>query len=324
MKTFLLSLLLAPWLSLLVAAGAVADDYPAKPITLIIPFQGGVTEQLGRAYADELSKVLDTPVIVEVKPGAGGAIGSKYAANAASDGYTLVVAGDGMAIKAALTPGDSFDPQRDLEPIGPLMSQPFLLVVRPDSEFKTLSDIIHYASQHPRKVTYASVGPGTAAHLMGQFLMSETHTQLVHVPYKGGGAQALAVMSGEVNFGFLTAAFVQPYLDAGTLRAIALIDQQRSPLFPTVPTASEAGYPALTPAGTTWFALFAPAGIPTAAKQRLTRAVTEIERRGTIAGLIKKWGGQPLTGGPEAVQQKLGNSITQWRALLANSGEKKQ
>lgn len=295
------------------------STYPAKPIRLIIPFQGGVTEQLGRAYANELEKTLNQPIIVEVKPGAGGTIGSKYAARAKNDGYTLVIASNGLAINEAVNPESDFDPVRDLEPVAPLMSQPFLLIVKPDSELKDLKGYVQYAKANPRKVSYASVGPNTAAHLIGQFLMKETGAQLVHVAYKGGGAQALAVMSGEATSGYLTAAFVQPYLEAKTLRALAIIDDKRSPLFPDVPTAVEAGYPTLAPVGSTWFGVYGPKGLPADVKAKLASATDAIYRQGTIPTQIRKWGGEPLSGGAPALDALLVDGIRQWKGLLGTS-----
>ena len=193
------------------------------------------------------------------------------------------------------------------------------MIVRPESEIKDLKGYVQYAKDHPRKLSYASVGPNTAAHLIGQFLMKETGVQLVHVPYKGGGAQALAVMSGESSSGYLTAAFVKPYLEAKTLRALAIIDDKRSPLFPDVPTTVEAGYPGLAPVGSTWFALYGPKGLPPEARARLTAATDTIYRNGAIPEQIRKWGGEPLQGGAPALDKLLGDAIKQWKGLLSSA-----
>lgn len=294
---------LATLLSLLALTTQAQSDYPSKPVRLIIPFQGGITEQLGRAYAVELEKALGRPVIIDVRPGAGGSVGARYAARTASDGYTLVIGSNGLTIQHALAPNPDFDPFQDLEPITPIMSQPFLLYVHPDNPIQTLADYLAHARANPDRVSYGSVGPNTPAHLIGELLAIESGTRLTHVSYRGGGAQALAVMSGEATSGLLTSAFLKPYAEASSLRPIVIASHERSPLYPEVPTFVEAGFPNVADIGLTWFALYAPRGLPQAVQQRLVEVTNRIYQENTIPQLIRNWGGVPLSGGPESLLQ---------------------
>jgi len=315
----------------LVAAGAAAavstvlpaialgqGDYPIKPITLVIPYQGGITEQLGRLYAAELEKALGKSVIVEIKPGAGGVIGGKYAARAPADGYTLVVT-SGLTQETAQGRFDTF---AELEAVTAITSQPFLLYVKPDSPLKTLRDYLDFAKAHPGKLSYGSVGPNTSAHIIGQVLEKSASVKLVHVPYKGGGAQALAVMSGELQSGYLTSAFIKPYVEARTLRPIVIVSDQRSEIYPDVPTVAEAGYPDLIPVGSSWFGIFAPKGLPPAVKEKLIRTSRAIHDASPLVSFIRNSGGILLPNGPEWATKKTADDIAFWKAFYGSRSDK--
>ncbi|GAA0506044.1 tripartite tricarboxylate transporter substrate binding protein [Pigmentiphaga daeguensis] len=296
----------------------LAQDYPSKPVTLVIPYQGGITEQLGRLYATELEKVLGKSVIVEVKPGAGGVIGGKYAARAPADGYTLVVT-SGLTQETAQGRFDTF---AELEAITAITSQAFLLYVKPDSPITTIKDYVEYAKRHPGKLTYGSVGPNTSAHIIGQTLEKSAGIKLVHVPYKGGGAQALAVMSGELASGYLTSAFIKPYVEGKTLRPIAIVSDQRSEIYPDVPTIVEAGYPDLAPVGSSWFGIFAPKGLPAPVKDALVKAAGTIHDAGPVAAFVRNSGGVLLTAGPAYATKKTQEDIDFWKAFYRTHGAK--
>lgn len=294
-----------------VTSSAVAQTYPVKPITLVIPFQGGITEQVGRIYGSELEKALGVPVIIDVRPGAGGTVGAKHAAKAAADGYTLVVT-DGLSQEAARGDFDSF---ARLEAITGIMSQPFLLYVKPDSEIKDLKGYVAFAKANPGKVSYGSVGPNTTAHIIGQALERAAGVRLVHVPYRGGGAQALAVLSGEATSGYLTAAFFNPYFENKQLRPLALVASQRSSVYPDVPTVTELGYPTLAPLFS-WWGIFAPKGLPADVKRKLVEAAKKVTDAGELTSFVRKSGGEVLEFGPEATEQHVRSDIEFWRKYL--------
>lgn len=300
----------------LMAQAASAADYPRKPVNLVIPYQGGITEQMGRLFGAELEKELGVSVIVDVRPGAGGTIGAKYAAKEAPDGYTLVIT-DGLAQETVRGRFDSF---QQLEPITSLMSQPFLLYVKPDSEIKDFPGYLAAARAQPGRLSYGSVGPNTTAHVIGQSLERQAGVKLVHVPFRGGGAQALSVMAGETASGYLTAAFIKPYVEGGTLRPIAIIADQRNPVYPDVPSIAELGYPALG-ALNSWWGVFAPKGLPADVKKRLVEATAAIDKRGAVAAFARNSGGIALDPGPQATQRLVEEELAFWQKFLADAKE---
>lgn len=301
-------------LALPTTSATAAETYPVKPITLVIPFQGGITEQVGRLYGTELEKILGVPVIVDVRPGAGGTVGAKHAAKAAADGYTLVVT-DGLSQETARGEFDSFS---RLEAITGIMSQPFLLYVKPDGEIKDFKGYVDFAKANPGKVSYGSVGPNTTAHIIGQALEKAAGVQFVHVPYRGGGAQALAVLSGEATSGYLTAAFFKPYFENNQLRPLAVVASQRNPVYPDVPTVTELGYPTLAPLFS-WWGIFAPKGLPADVKQKLVESAKKLNDAGELTSFIRKSGGEVLEFGPEATEKHVRSDIEFWKKYLAEA-----
>lgn len=314
--SLLRNLLVAALAAIATATSTVsaADSYPAKPITLVIPFQGGITEQVGRLYGTELERVLGVPVIVDVRPGAGGTVGAKHAAKQTADGYTLVVT-DGLSQETARGDFDSF---KELEAITGIMSQPFVLYVKPDSEIKDFEAYVDYAKANPAKVSYGSVGPNTTAHIIGQGLEKAAGVQFVHVPYRGGGAQALAVLSGEATSGYLTAAFFKPYFENQQLRPLAVVASERNPVYPDVPTVTELGYPTLAPLFS-WWGIFAPKGLPDDVKQKLVEAAKKIDDAGDLASFVHKSGGETLEFGPAATEGHVRSDIDFWKEYLAQA-----
>lgn len=296
------------------ASLAASGVYPSKPVTLVVPYQGGITEQMSRLYAAELEKELGVSVIVEVKPGAGGVLGTRYAAKAPADGYTLVVS-DGLPQE---TVRGKFDTLGQLEPLTPLMAQPFLLYVKPDSPIRNFADYLAAAKARPASMSYGSVGPNSTAHVIGQSLERAAGLRLVHVPFRGGGAQALSVMSGETASGYLTAAFMKPYAEGRTLRPIVLIASQRNPVYPDVPTIAELGYPQLGSLSS-WWGLFAPKGLPPQVREKLLAAKDAIYQRGTLVKFARNSGGEALEPSAENATRLVKEEITFWEKFLAET-----
>ncbi|OZI60777.1 tripartite tricarboxylate transporter substrate binding protein [Bordetella genomosp. 11] len=259
-------------LALAFSACAAAAGYPDKPIRLIVPYAaGGSTDSTARLVAKGLTERLGQPVIVENRAGAGGMIGQDLVAKAPTDGYTLLFSAAGPLV---VTPHAyakvPYDPVQAFTPITLVAKAPLLLVANPKLGFKTVQDLIDAAKKNPGKLTYASFGTGSAAHLAGELFKSLAGVDMVHVPYKGSAPGLVDVIGGQVNVMFDVLVSALPQVQAGKLDALAITLAQRSQLVPNVPTMQEAGVKGFE-AGT-WFGLLGPAGMPPDVVARLAHA----------------------------------------------------
>ncbi|VCU71402.1 Tripartite tricarboxylate transporter family receptor [Pigmentiphaga humi] len=229
-------------LALALAAPALAA-YPDKPITLVVPFPpGGAVDTLGRLFAESISAQTGQPVIVENKGGANGNIGTEAVVKSAPDGYTLLIAANGLATNPTIYPKRTFNEVNDLRPVAYIGYAPLILVVAQDSPYKTLDDLIKAAKAKPGTITYATSGSGSAPHLASELLRLTTNTQMVHVPYKGGSAAKLDLVTGRVSFMLLNPLEAVPQVQAKKLRALMVDSDERLPQLPDVPTARELGH----------------------------------------------------------------------------------
>ncbi|HVE54778.1 MAG TPA: tripartite tricarboxylate transporter substrate binding protein, partial [Ramlibacter sp.] len=277
---------LAALAALVLAAPAVAQEYPNRPIRLIVPFgPGTTTDIIARVYAEALAKPLGQSIVVENKSGAGGNIGADLVAQAPADGYTIVMGTVGThAINPGLYRRMPYDAQKDFVPIGFAGYTPTLLVVGANSPIRTIADLKAAAAKAPG-VSFASAGNGTSGHLAGELLKARLGGEMVHVPYKEGGLAMSDVMSGQAHFMFYHPAAVMPHVKGGKLRALGVSSAKRSAAAPDVPTLTEQG------AGefdlVAWFMLYAPAAtpVPVLAKLRdaVTQAVTNPEVKAKLA-----------------------------------------
>nr|WP_256219303.1 tripartite tricarboxylate transporter substrate binding protein [Variovorax sp. 770b2] len=255
--------------ALLAPAGAFADTYPSRPITLVIGFPaGGGADTVARIVSDKLAKILGQPLIIDNKPGAGTTIASDQVARAAPDGYTLLLGSanlygsDKLLYKAV-----KYDGARSFVPISRWSSAPMLLAVNKDVSAKTVQALIAQARQNPGKLAYSSSGTGVVTHLAGLSFEKAAGVTMLHVPYKGGAPSIQAVAAGDVQLTFGTPPSVLPMAQGQKLRVLAVTSGQRSPLFPDVPSVAEAGVKGYD--YTFWFGLFAPAGLPPDMAQKL-------------------------------------------------------
>jgi tripartite-type tricarboxylate transporter receptor subunit TctC len=255
--------------ALLASAGALADGYPARPITLVVGFPaGGGADTVARIVSDKMAKLLGQPVIIDNKPGAGTTIASDQVARAAPDGYTLLLGSanlygsDKLLYKAV-----KYDGARSFVPISRWSSAPMLLAVNKDVSAKTVQALIAEARQNPGKLAYSSSGTGVVTHLAGLSFEKAAGVTMLHVPYKGGAPSIQAVAAGDVQLTFGTPPSVLPMAQGQKLRVLAVTSGQRSPLFPDVPSIAEAGVKGYD--YTFWFGLFAPAGLPPEMAQKL-------------------------------------------------------
>ena len=271
---------LSRWLFVLAAALplagiAHADEYPSRPIRVIVPFSpGGAVDGPMRLIAQELGKRLGQPVVVENKPGAGATIGSDIVAKAPADGYTLLLASQTNAISATLYSKLPFDPIGDFTPVTLIGREPGVVVVNPAVPAKTLQEFIAYVKANPGKVDYASSGNGSGQHLFAALLASRTGMKMNHVPYRGSGQATTDLISGVVAMAIPGTAGMVGHIKAGKLRALAVTGAHRSPQLPDVPTVIESGLPGYE--AYVWMGLLAPKGTPPAIVERLNHDVVAV------------------------------------------------
>jgi len=274
----------------LAATPVRAQEYPAHPVKVIVPFSpGGAVDGPMRVIAQELGKRMGQQVVVENKPGAGATIGSEIVARAAPDGYTLLLASQTNAISASLYRKLAYDPIEDFAPISLIGEEPGVLVVNPALPVKTLQEFIAYVKERPGQVDYASSGNGSGQHLFAALLASSTGLKMNHIPYKGSGQATTDLLGGQVMVSIPGTAGMVGHIKAGKLRALAVTGAKRSPQLPDVPTVMESGVPGYE--AYVWMGLLAPKGTPPAIIDRLYRelaavlATTEVKNYMATAGI---------------------------------------
>ncbi len=316
MTSLLRTAILAVLALALHVAPASAQSYPTKPIRVLLPFAGG-TDAVARLLALKLAPALGQQVLPEQRLGAGGNIAHRAAAEAAPDGYTLLMAAPPLVINPHLNPKAGFDPLRDFAAIALLTAIPNVLVVHPKVEAKNLAGLIELARAAPGKLTYGSGGVGSANHLAAELLKSMTRIDLLHVPYKSATTALTGLLAGEVNVVIVAASSAAPYVKDGRLRSFAVLDAKRSSAMPEVPTSAEAGTPLVA---VNWYVLLAPAATPRAIVERLNvesvKAMNSADIRERLAGL----GGEPLSGAPEDAAVFLRREYDQWGKVIREAG----
>lgn len=294
----------------------LAQDYPTKPITLVVPFAaGGTTDIIGRMVADGLSKKLGQPVVVDNRGGAGGNLGASAVANAKADGYTLLMGYNGTnAINPSLYKQLSWDPIKSFEPISMVARVNNVVVVNPSLPIKTLQELVAYAKTNPGALNYGSAGAGSIFHLAGEMLEQQTGITITHIPYKGAAPALVDTMGGQIQLMFSTIPTALPHIKSGKLRAIAVTGAQRSPLFSQLPTAREAGYPSMVV--DSWFAVFAPKGLRAEISTKLNTAMRELLADATIIQKFHDQGAEPKSSTPKELADLLAADLKVWKTVL--------
>ena len=255
--------------SVAAAPCAFAQEWPAKPIRLIVSFApGGLTDLIARAMQPRLAEGLGQPVIIENRPGAGGTVAEGLLARAAPDGYTIMLTADSVPANPHLVANLPYDTLKDLVPVSLLVRIPLVLLVNPSVPAATVKEFVQYARANNGKISYASPGIGTSNHLYFEVFKDMTHLEMPHIAYKGGGPAMTDLLGGHVPVMLISATLATPQVAAGKVRALAVTSEKRSPLMPNVPTFAEAGYPDFKPQQ--WTGLFVPAGTPPAVIARLS------------------------------------------------------
>ena len=300
----------------------VAEQYPDKPIRIVVGFApGGFTDVLARVIAQKLQAQLGQTVIVENKAGATGTIGADAVAKSKADGYTLLMGHFGSnSVAPALYPKLPYDVIRDFTPIVHVASTPVLLTVHPSVPVKDVKGFIDYVRKNPNKLSFASSGSGTAQHLAAVQFMQVTHTQMVHIPYKGSGAAIADLLGGQVQLNFESPPNALPHIRAGKLNALAITSLHRSPLLPDVPTMDEAGLPKFEMSQ--WFGMFGPANLPKHITTRLNTEINAILNSPEVVEKISGQGGEILGGSPEQFAAFLKADTVKWAQLVKSAGIK--
>ena len=305
-----------------VAAGAAAQNFPAKPITTVVGFEpGGGTDTTARIVAPTLSELLGQQVVVENRAGAGGNIAVDYVAKAAPDGYTLVLANVGaLAVNPHIlrTP---YDPLRDLAPVSMAVVFPNVLVVQPDLPVKSVQDYVKLAREKPG-VTYASSGIGGAGHLAGELLKDMAKIDIVHVPYKGGGPAMQGFLGRQVDSFFATPISSISQIRSGRARAIATTGAKRDKLMPDVPTVAESGFPGYE--ALNWYGYLAPAKTPKEIIERLSRDIAKALADPKVLAALNKTGVEPLAMTPNEFGRYIQREYDSWGKVVREAGIKPQ
>lgn len=308
------------WLFILslCAGSAWAQSYPSRPVRVVVPYPAGTTPDIiGRTLAERLQKAMAQPFVVENRSGAGGNIGTEAVVKAPADGHTLLVGGNGpVAINRHLYKGLSYDPERDLAPISLLASAPQLLVAKND--FQDFGSFIRHARQNPARLSYASVGGGSASHLTMELLKSDARIDLVHVPYRGFPPAVTDLLSGNIDAMFAIIPAVLPQVRAGKMKALAVTALQRSAMSPDVPSVAELGLPALE--SLAWNGLLAPAGTPPEILARLSAETVKGMRHPEAQEALGRLGFEVVASSPDEFARWIRAESEKWARVIRTSG----
>jgi len=311
------SVLVAP-LFVLAAFAAQAQPYPNKLIKIIVPYAaGGAVDIVARSVGQPLSEALKQPVIIDNRPGASANIGMEMAARAAPDGYTLLMASNGIATNMALFPKLTFDGRRDFAPVARIGYAPLVIVVPAASPAKSLKDLLAMAKAEPGKLTYATAGNGSSGHLAGELLKSTAKIDVMHVPYKGGAPAITDLLGERISFMPINAVEVINHIRAGRLRALAVASDKRFPLLPDVPTAAEAGLPGYE--ATVWWGLVVPSGTPRDIVQKLNADTNKALGDPAIAKKLSELGVIVTPGTPEQFGAFIGAQTELWSGVVRSA-----
>ena len=318
MKTWLAVLLAS--LTTLAAPEALAQGFPTKPIRIVVANPpGGQTDVATRIIAQEMSNILKQPIIIENKPGANANLGTEYVKTQPADGYTLIVTAiNNFGSNPALTKEMPFDPVKDFKMIVHTISSINVLVVAPESRFKTLKDILDEAKANPGKLTYGSAGAGSSMFLFMELLKTLTKVDILHVPYQGSAKANIDIMGGSIDMQFDSMPGASSLVEAKRLRPIAVSGAKRSPAAPDVPTVAEAGVPGFD--AESWLGLAAPKGTPDDIILILNRAANQALQTPKVRDQLLGMGTRPVGGTPLEFSAFVENQVVMWKKVIASSG----
>jgi tripartite-type tricarboxylate transporter receptor subunit TctC len=295
-----------------------ADDYPSRPITVVIPFAaGGPTDLVARIVTARMMKLLGQPLVVDNRAGAGGAVGTAQVARANPDGYTLIVGNTGSHATAPLANrAGTYDPVKDFVPVAMLGVSNYVLICNPKFPPQNIQDLLTYAREHPGKLSYGSAGIGSQIHFIGEDLKRRTKIDIVHVPYKGSGPLRSDVLSGTIDCTFDTAA--KQYIDSGMVRAFVVMSDKRDAFYPDVPTMAEAGVKDFNLSS--WQGLMAPRGTPAAIVDKLNKAANHVLNQPETKIEFERLGFHVVSGPPSELGKVVVRDAKLYREVLNAAG----
>jgi tripartite-type tricarboxylate transporter receptor subunit TctC len=305
----------------LACAPSFAQDYPTKPIRIIVPFAaGGPADVYARFLGVRLQDAMGQPVVVDDRPGAGSIIGTDAVAKSAPDGYTLLMMSNTQTVNETLIPNKPYQLMRDFVPVAPVNYSDLVLVVHPSVGASSVSELIKLAKASPGKLNYASSGPGTPYHMAGELFKAMAGVDIVHIPYKGSSGARTDVLGGQVQMMFDAVTTMSQHARAGQVRALGTTGKTRSSVLPDVPTIAEAGVPGYE--AVIWLGVMAPKGTPPQVVDRLNAEIAKIQNRPDVR---QEWAGQgalPMVMTPDAFGRYLNDDIAKWERIVKISGAK--
>lgn len=301
------------------ALPAAAQTYPERPVKLVVPYApGGSADITARLVSDEWGKALGQSIVIENKAGAGGNVGVDSVAKSKADGYTIGLQTVSLAINPGLFPRMPYDTLKDLEPIGMVASSQHVLVVNPQLPASNVKELIALAKAQPGKLNYGSAGNGSTFHMSAELFKAVAGTDIVHVPYRGGGPALNDTIAGMVNMSFPVLSAARGMVESGRLRALGVTGPQRSPLLPNVPTIAEAGLPDYN--FETWFMVFAPAGTPKAVIDKLNASLNQALGSPALKERMVREGFDPIPSTPAQAERRLAKEMPVWSKLIKDKG----
>ena len=322
MVRFIVAALTAFALALSLATPVAAQNYPSRPIRLIVPFPpGGGTDAVSRMVAQELQKSTGWTIVVENKAGAGGMIGLQEAARARNDGYDIVMGQvDNMVIAPAVQRTGTMDPVKDLTPVIQVASSPFLFMSSVDSKYKTLNDWVTEAKAKPDTVSYGTAGYGTFTHLAVELLQKAGNFKAVQVPYKGAAPAITDLLGGHIPMAALSIASGMPHIQGGKVRGLAVTSAARSPALPEVPTVAESGFPGFEANG--WLGILVPNGTPPDVIAKLNGEIAKVMQSPEMKKQLLAQGVEARVSTPEQFGALIKNESAKWGKIIADAGIK--
>ena len=292
-----------------------ADDYPSRPVKIIVPFgAGGPTDVYTRAIGEELRKSLHQPFVMDNRPGAGTTIGTDFVAKSPPDGYTLLMVSGTQTVNETLYASKQYQLMRDLVPVAPLIDTDLVLVVHPSVPAKTLGELLALARSKPGTINYGSSGPGSNYHMAGELLKNLAGVDIVHVPYKGSTGARNDILSGQIQMLFDSVPTMAPMIKAGLVRPLGTTGKTRSAILPDVPTIAEAGVAGFN--ATLWVGFMAPAGTPQPIIDKLNQAITKITSRPDIKEAWEKTGATPITMTQTDFKVFMDGQVAKWANII--------
>jgi tripartite-type tricarboxylate transporter receptor subunit TctC len=300
------------------AAPVLAQNYPSKPVRLIVGYSpGGPNDILARVVGQKLSDALGVPVPVDNRPGADSMIGTQLTARAAPDGYTICVISASSTIHPSVYTNIPYDILKDLSPVSTLASSVFVLVVNPSLPVKSVKELIALAKSRPGQLNFASSGPGGTLHLAGELFKSLAHVSMNHIPYKGGAPAVTDVLSGQVELMFSPMAVAMPHVKSGRLRLLAVTSAKRWPALPNVPTVAEAGVPGYEATG--WYGIVAPARTPPPIIARLNQEIVKVLGRADVRQQLAGYDLEPVGNSPEQMASHMQAEVAKYAKVARDA-----